>query len=241
MKRSYIAVDIETTGLRPEEDAIIEIGAVKYVDGEVVDTYSSFINPGITLPSRIVDLTGITDEMLEDARSIKEVLPEFLEFFDTDLILGHNIKFDFSFLKTAAMRLGYSFETRGIDTLRLAKVIHPELPSRTLEAMCEKYGIIRENKHRAYDDAKAAAELYEGLIKKCIEDKKQLDDQFEPEVLNYKPKKQEPITAKQKKYLLDLIEYHNISEKVNFDELTKSSASKLIDKIILNHGMLSRR
>lgn len=241
MKRSYIAVDIETTGLRPDDDAIIEIGAVKYVEGVVVDTFSSFINPGVSIPTRIVNLTGITDDMLEDARSINEVLPEFLEFFDTDLILGHNIKFDFSFLKTAAMRLGRSFEKKGIDTLRLAKVMHPELSSRTLEAMCEEYGILRENKHRAYDDAKAAAELYEGLVKKCVEENLPLDAQFEPEMLNYKPKKQEPMTAKQKKYLLDLIEYHKISNTLNFDELTKSSASKLIDKIILKYGMLSRR
>ena len=241
MKRSYIAVDIETTGLRPEEDAIIENGAVKYVYGEVIDTYTSCINPGVSLPTHIVKLTGITDEMLKDAKNIDEVLPEFLEFFDSDLILGHNIKFDFSFLKTAAMRLGHRFEKKGIDTLRLAKLMHPELSSRTLEAMCKEYKIQREHKHRAYDDAKAAAELYEELIKKCITDKKQYDEQFEPVVLNYKPKKQEPMTAKQKKYLLDLIEYHKISDTIDFHELTKSSASKLIDGIIFQYGMLSRK
>ena len=241
MKRSYIAVDIETTGLRPDEDAIIEIGAVKYEDGVVVDTYTSFINPGVRLPNHIVKLTGITDEMLKDARKIEEVLPEFLEFFDSDFILGHNIKFDFSFLKTAAMRIGHKFEKHGIDTLRLAKLMHPELSSRTLEAMCKEYNIKRENKHRAYDDAKAAAELYEELLKKCIINKNQYDEQFEPVALIYKPKKQEPMTAKQKKYLLDLMEYHKINDTIDFEVLTKSSASKLIDGIISEYGMLSRK
>lgn len=238
MSLSYIAVDIETTGLRPDRDQIIEIGAVKYVDGVVTDVYSSFINPSISLPERITQLTGITDDMLIDARSASVVIPEFLEFADMDIILGHNIMFDFSFLKTAAIQYGYSFEKQGIDTLKLARDLHSEHPSKTLEAMCELYGITREHKHRAYDDAKAAAELYQLIRTKFYKDAPQ---KFVAEALSYQPKKQEPMTAKQKKYLLDLVECHKISIKINVEDLTKSTASRLIDKIILEHGMLSRR
>lgn len=238
MNHSYIALDIETTGLRPDRDQIIEIGAVKYVDGKVTEEYSSFINPGISLPERIIALTGITDETLKDARDIREVLPEFLAFSDMNTILGHNILFDYSFIKTAAKQHGYTFEKSGIDTLKLARELHPELPSKTLDAMCEFYGVLREKKHRALDDASAAARLFEVLYEEYYEEHA---EKFTPLELRFKPKKQEPMTAKQKKYLLDLIEYHKISMKFDEEVLTKSRASRLIDKIILEHGMLSHR
>ena len=155
-----------------------------------------------------------------------------------DIILGHNILFDYSFIKTAALPFGNFFEKKGIDTLKLARELHSDLPSRSLDAMCEFYGIAREKKHRAFDDAKAAATLYETLYARYHEEQ---PENFLPEELLYKPKKQEPMTAKQKKYLLDLIEYHKISIKFDEEVLTKSTASRMIDKIILEHGMLSRR
>lgn len=238
MGRDYIALDIETTGLKPERDKIIEIGAAKYVDGKVVDTFSRFVNPGIPLPERIVDLTGITDEMLIDAKPSSAVMEEFLDFVEEGTILGHNINFDYSFLKTAAAGIGASFERRGIDTLKLSRVLEPGQEKKTLDAMCDYFGIVREKKHRALDDAVAAAELYEKLYEKYGE-RDPLT--FRGEDLNYTVKKQEPMTAKQKKYLLDLIQYHKISMEFREEELTKSSASRLIDKIILEHGLLSHK
>lgn len=238
MKKSYIAVDIETTGLKPGRDEIIEIGAVKYEDGKVVSTFSSFIKPNVSLPERIVALTGITDDMLLEAKGEGTVIADFLDFAEGEVILGHNVIFDFSFLKTAAKKIGRTFERKGIDTLRLARVLHPEFPNKTLDYMCEQYGIVRDKKHRAYDDAIAAAKLYELIFNRFFHTS---TSAFDFEDLSYEPKKQEPMTAKQKKYLLDLTEYHKISVMQNIEALTKSEASRMIDKIIFEHGMIPRR
>lgn len=238
MKKSYIAVDIETTGLKPGRDEIIEIGAVKYEEGKIISTFSSFIKPNVSLPERIVSLTGITDDMLFNAKEESTVMADFLDFAEGEVILGHNVLFDFSFLKTAAKKIGRTFERKGIDTLRLARALHPEFPNKTLDYMCEQYGIVREKKHRAFDDAIAAARLYEHIFERFFHIS---TSAFDFEELFYEPKKQEPITAKQKKYLLDLTDYHKISLMQNIETLTKSEASRRIDKIILKHGMIPRR
>ena len=101
--KDYVCVDIETTGVRPKWDRIIEIGAVKVRDGRKVETFSKLIYPGIPIPERITDLTGITNEMIKGQDKIQQVLPEFIEFAGDDLLLGHNIRFDYSFLKQNAI------------------------------------------------------------------------------------------------------------------------------------------
>ena len=110
MIKDYVCVDIETTGIRPKWDRIIEIGAVKVRDGKVVDTFSELICPGVPIPSRITQLTGITNEMVTGKSKIEEVLPRFVEFAENDLLLGHNIRFDYSFLKQNAINLNLKFE-----------------------------------------------------------------------------------------------------------------------------------
>ena len=103
--RDYVCVDIETTGISPQHAQIIEIGALKVRDGEVVDTFSQLIDPGVSVPPEITALTGITTEMVEGQPTIDEVLPNFIAFAGDDLLLGHNIRFDFSFLKQNAINL----------------------------------------------------------------------------------------------------------------------------------------
>ena len=98
MINSYISIDLETTGLNPKEDRIIEIGAIKVIEGKVVDTFTTFVNPGRKLEERIVELTGIRDEDLADAPTIEEVFPKLEEFLEDLPLLGHSILFDFSFL-----------------------------------------------------------------------------------------------------------------------------------------------
>lgn len=245
MKNGYIALDIETTGLSPETAQIIEIGAVVVVEGKETARFSKLINPGVKLPERIVELTNITDEMVAFAESERTVMREFLAFLrsfegemeGSDIILGHNIGFDFSFLKTAAVRMGETFDMRGIDTLKISRSVHAELPSKRLDDMCNFYGIDRECSHRAFEDALAAADLYERLKEKFAVQQPEL---FVPEPLSYEPKKQEPMTAKQRKYLLDLVSYHNLEVPPMLDEFTKSKASRFIDKMILEHGMPKR-
>ena len=95
---NYVCVDLETTGLNPKTDRIIEIGAVKVRNGVVTDTFETLVNPGRRLEERIVTLTGIRDDMLQEQPSIREVLPDFLSFAGEDILLGHSVLFDFAFL-----------------------------------------------------------------------------------------------------------------------------------------------
>lgn len=99
MVQSYISIDLETTGLNPKTDRIIEIGALKIINGQCEGTFSTFVNPGRKLEQRIVELTGICDEDLESAPSIEQVLPTLIDFLGDLPLLGHSILFDFSFFE----------------------------------------------------------------------------------------------------------------------------------------------
>ena len=160
---SFISVDIETTGLSPVKDKIIEIGALKVVEGKVIEEFDILIDPRVELPERIVELTGISQDMLTGRPTIEEVLPKFLEFAKDLPLLGHNIVFDYSFLKTAAAKQKLVFERKGIDTLQIARTLLSDLESKSLEALCQYYGIVNKKHHRAFEDAKATMMLYEKL------------------------------------------------------------------------------
>ena len=143
MTNSYISIDLETTGLNPKLDKIIEIGGVKVINGKITDTFSTFVSPGIKLKERVVELTGIRDEMLTDAPNMDEVLPKLLAFLEELPLLGHRILFDYSFLKKAAVDRKLIFEKNGLDTLKIARRHLPQLEHRTLEYLCNYYGIGR--------------------------------------------------------------------------------------------------
>lgn len=231
----FTAIDIETTGLGPEKAKIIEIGAVKYVDGEQREVFSTLICPQTAgIPERITELTGITDEMVKDAPCETEAMRSLLRFLEGEtVLLGHNIPFDFSFLKVAAGRLHEPFAYDGLDTLVMARLCHPELPSKTLTAMCELYGIRNEHAHRAYEDACAAAQLY-GRMKERFEGEKK--ECFAPKPLFYKPKKTEPVTKRQISYLQGIIAMHGLDLTPDYTTMTKSEASRLIDTLLAKYG-----
>lgn len=232
MEHQYIAVDIETTGLSPVKDRIIEIGAAKVVDGTVTETFCRLIDPQIELPERIVELTNITDEMVKNQPVMDEVIAEFLDFAGELPLLGHNILFDFSFLKTAAAKQKLSFERKGIDTLMIARMLHKDLESKSLDAMCRHYGIVNEHHHRAYDDAIASMMLYQSLAKQP-----EVQEQWlKARPLMYRPKKVEPATQRQKNYLLDLLKYHKIEIRQSIDTMTRSEASRMVDRILFEYG-----
>lgn len=235
MIKDYVCVDIETTGIRPKWDRIIEIGAVKVRDGKEVDTFSELIYPGIHVPLRITQLTGITDEMLTGKLGIDQVLPKFVEFAGEDLLLGHNIRFDYSFLKQNAMNLNVEFDKWGMDTLKIARKVLPQLESRALDYLCEFYHIKDENHHRAFNDASVTSQLYLILME---EFGKGYPEIFEPYEFSYKVKKMQAITEKQKKYLMDLIRYHNLRVDFDIDTLSKNEASRKIDKILSEKGKI---
>jgi DNA polymerase III subunit epsilon len=233
---SFVCFDVETTGLSPLKDKLIEIGALKVKDGKIVDKFSEFINPQMKLPGRIKELTGITDGMLKGADTEDKVVQRFLDFSEDYVVMGHNLMFDYSFIKIAASKMDRLFNKSGIDTLDISKKLLSELESRSLGNLCKYYNITNEHAHRAYDDAKATAMLYVKLCNQFYEDNPAV---FIPKSLSYKVKKNQPITGKQKNYLLDLLKYHKIEYVSTIENLTQSEASRMIDRIILNHGRLN--
>ena len=242
---TFIAVDLETTGLSPEKDFIIEIGALKYKNGKQIERFSSLVKPPVSISDQIYEITGIDDAMVTDAPDIGAVMEQFLEFVgEEQVLLGHNLRFDYSFLKTAAKRQGISFQKKGLDTLLIARKVLTDLPHKKLGNLSEYYGVVNPRAHRAFEDADTTAKVYLCMYEEFKEVAPEL---FVPKEMQYKIKKVEPITIKQKNYLLDLLKYHKIQGEAFFgekgkkiDALTKSEASKLIDEVISHYGRIMR-
>ena len=234
MIQDYVCVDLETTGLDPKTDKIIEIGAVRIKNGEIAERFQSFVNPGRMLSEKVKELTGISDEDLYDAPSIEEVLPKFLEFAKEDCLLGHSILFDYSFLKKAVVNLNKknAYERLGIDTLKIARKYLASLESRRLSYLCEYYHI-ELNAHRALEDAVATHKLYQ----KLLEDFQDVDEKdFEPQKLVYNVKRETPITNAQKERLSKLITLHKIDYLYDLNTLTRNEASRITDQILSTYG-----
>lgn len=235
MIKDYVAFDLETSGLNCETDEIIEIGALKVKGGKVAERFNQLIRPKVPVTPQITAITGITNEMLEKAQPVEKVIPEFILFCRDEIMLGHNVMFDYKFTKVYAKRYGLPFEKKGIDTLKIARKVLPDLESKSLGALCEHYEIVNQAAHRAYHDALATAKIYHMLAHFYEEKYPKL---FEPENLIYHQKKVSPATAKQKVYLKELLKYHKIDFNQDMDAMTKSKMSKVIDKIILVHGRM---
>ena len=236
MIKDYIAFDLETTGLSPEADQIIEIGALKVRDGKIVDRFMEFLKPDKPISSMITGITGITNAMVANARDTETIIRDFVKFCEDDVLIGHNIMFDYKFCKLYAQKYGYSFKKKGIDTLKIARKVHKDLDSKSLGVLCEHYDIKNQAAHRAYHDALATAKLYQ-----CMAHYYEAQDGklFEPVQLMYKQKKVQPITKKQMDYIGTLCKYHNLCPNTNILEMTRSEASKYIDSIISKYGMIN--
>ena len=232
MINTYISIDLETTGLNPKHDKIIEIGAIKVVDGQTVDTFSAFVNPGCRLEDRIGELTGITDEMRKGAPDIEEIFPK-LEIFLGELpFVGHSILFDFSFLKKVAVNGKHSFEKQGIDTLKIARKYLAGLEHRNLDFLCEYYQI-PHHAHRALEDAEATSALYQRLAELFYSEEEVL---FKPTPLHFAVKRDTPATKPQKERLYRLLAQHKIEWDRDVEKLTRSEASRFTDKILAKYG-----
>ena len=157
---TYIVFDIETTGFSSIRDRIIEIGAVKVENGQIVDKFSTFVNPERPIPFEITNLTSITDEMVLDAPTIEVVLPQFLEFIGEGALVAHNAGFDVGFIEQNCRVLGLEQEFTSVDTVALARVLLPTLSKYKLNLVAKALGISLENHHRAVDDAGATAEIF---------------------------------------------------------------------------------
>lgn len=238
MTDSYIALDLETTGLESRTDKIIEIAALKVVDGEMKDRLVTLVRPERTLSETVTALTGITDKMLENAPVIEEILPDLLDFCKGFPLLGHNILFDYRFLKQAAVNQKKTFETEAIDTLALSRKFMPACEKKNLGAACGYYCIPQSLVHRAEADAESAHFLYQKLKERYGAENEVL---FLPKPLICKVKREQPATKRQKEYLQDLVKCHRIDITVQVNDLSRSEASRLIDGIILQHGKLPKK
>lgn len=164
LEETYVVFDIETTGFSPIKNRIIEIGAIKVEKGEIIDRYSTFVNPDVPIPFAIEKLTGINDEMVISAPMIEEILPQFLDFCKDAVMVAHNANFDMSFIIENAKRLDCSREFTYVDTLGIARVLLPNQRKHTLDAVAKTLGVSLENHHRAVDDAEATAQIFVKFI-----------------------------------------------------------------------------
>ena len=149
----YVAFDLETTGLSSANDRIIEIGAVVMKNGEELDRFQTFVDPQRPLEKKIVELTGITDEMLKGAPKIEEVLPEFLKFVNGRVLVAHNSDFDTGFIRAACARQGLPYTYTAADTLILSQNMLPQLNKFKLDIVSNALSLPDFNHHRAADDA----------------------------------------------------------------------------------------
>ena len=239
---TFIIFDIETTGFSAKNDKIIEIGAVKIKNREVVDRFSEFIYPKCKIPYHITELTGISDEMVKDADPIEVVLPKFMEFIDGCAVVAHNSAFDTGFIKKNCNDLGLEFKSTIIDTVPLARFLYPDLKRVKLNLVAKHLGVSLENHHRAVDDAKATAEIFLISIKKMIEELnikniKELNKEF---LENMDIKKEKTyhviIFAKTQEGMKDLYKLVSEAHLENFHKnprIRKSKLMKMRDNLII--------
>ena len=162
---TYCVLDLETTGFSAKIDKITEIGIMKIQNGEVIDRFSTFVNPQRPIPQRVVEVTNITDDMVKNAETIDKVFPKMLEFIKDSVIVAHNAPFDIGFLKHNAKELGYEFDFTYVDTLALSRKIFPELKKHKLGKIAEYLKIKVEVAHRALDDVDTTVKVYNEMIK----------------------------------------------------------------------------
>ena len=161
---TYCVLDLETTGFSFRTEKITEVGIMKIKNGKVIDSFSTFVNPEKPIPYKVIEVTKITDDMVKDAPTIKEVFPKILDFIEDSVLVAHNADFDIGFLKHNATELGYKFEYTYIDTLRLAKDLFPNYKKYKLGIIAENLGIKVEVAHRALDDVDTTVKVFNIMV-----------------------------------------------------------------------------
>lgn len=167
---TFVVFDLETFGLNSHKNEIIEIGAIKLKGTRIVDTFSSFVNPNKIIPKRISELTHITQDMVDNAPTIEDVLPKFLEFTKDAVMVAHNSAFDMGFIRRDAKKyMGIDYKPPVIDTLQMARDLYPDLKGYNLDRLNKTFKLSLENHHRAIDDAQSTAKLFIMFLEKYIE------------------------------------------------------------------------
>ncbi len=157
---TYCVFDLETTGFNPKLEKITEIAVCKVRNGEIIDEFSTFVNPEKSIPKNVQELTHITDDMVKDAPTIEEILPKFLEFTKDTILVAHNAKFDISFISHFAKELKLEFKPKVMDTLVIARELYTSVENHKLGTLAEFLGITLEGAHRAINDTRATAKVF---------------------------------------------------------------------------------
>ena len=233
---TYVVFDLETTGFSAKNDNIIEIGAVKIKNGEIIDRFSEFCNPERRIPYHITELTSITDDMVEDAETIDTLLPKFMDFCKGSVLVAHNAGFDTAFIKKNCADLGIEYDFTVLDTVPLARFLYPELKKVKLNIVAKHLGVSLENHHRAVDDAKATAEILVICFKKLKEELEidslhKLNEEF---LNNFDVTKQKAyhviILAKTQVGLKNLYELVSEAHLSHFHRMPRTPKSSLAEK-----------
>jgi len=165
----YCVFDIETTGLSYRTEKITEIGAIKIKNGEIIDTFETFVNPEKPIPYEVIKVTHITDDMVRDAETIEKVLPKFLEFAGDSVLVAHNANFDVGFIRHFAKQQGIRLDCTYIDTLTIARDMFPDYKKFKLGIIAENLGIRVDVAHRALDDVKTLVKVFEVMLRNLKE------------------------------------------------------------------------
>jgi len=236
-----VVFDIETTGLSNKTCKIIEIGAVKIKNGEIVDKMDLFVDPEGHIPEKITELTSITDGMVEGAPKESEAVRTFLEFAGDRLLIAHNANFDVGFIRVAAEREGLAFNNTFLDTVGLSKYVNPELKNHKLDTIAKHYKLDDFHHHRASDDAEVLAKIFFVMLERL---KSEGIDNFE-RMLDTMSERTDPLKlrpyhmimfAKNKeglKNLYRLVSYSYLDYYKRFPRMPKSVIEQYRDGLII--------
>lgn len=173
---NYYVIDIETTGLDPNFDEIIELAAIRVLNNEIVDVFQSLVKPVNEISFYVERLTGITNEMVSDAPKIEDTLPEFLAFINDGIVVGHNINFDINFIYDNSILIGKEFKNNFIDTMRLARKLYPELAHHRLKDMITYFEFPKGKMHRALTDCEYTNQVFQHIRQYVLDVYDTVDD-----------------------------------------------------------------
>jgi len=161
----YAIIDVETTGGSPSIDRVIEIAVIVFDGSNIIEQYSSLVNPRRNIDKYVTQLTGITDKMVKDAPVFEEIKDKILQMTEGNIFVAHNVKFDYGMMRSEYKRLGIDFVRKHIDTVTLSQKVLPGFSSYSLGSLCDSLGIVIENRHRALGDAEATVKLLDIILK----------------------------------------------------------------------------
>ena len=173
---TYCVFDLETTGFNPDTDGITEVAVCKVKNGEIIDEYTTFVNPEKPIPFNVQELTHITDEMVADAPKMSQMIPEFLEFCKGCILVAHNAHFDVSFIENKAKKLGLEFKPQVIDTYEMSLELYNGVENHKLGTLVEYLGIPLEGAHRAINDTRATAKMFIRMKQDCDKEKIEINN-----------------------------------------------------------------